>query len=194
MVEKYIAGTEHRLLVVGGKLIAATRGDSVSIIGDGHSTISELIGSQINSDPRRGNTENHPLNLIRLDSAAKMEIAHQGHDSNSVIPSGVEVLIQRNGNHAFDVTDEVHPSIASIASLAARIIGLDIAGIDLVVKDIARPLNEQGGAIVEVNAGPSLLMHIKPAVGTPRPVGQAIVENLFPNHDNGRIPYRRSQW
>ena len=188
LVEKYIAGTEHRLLVVGGKLVAATRGDSVSIIGDGHSTISELIESQINSDPRRGNTEDHPLNLIRLDSAAKMEIAHQGYDRNSVIPSGVEVLIQRNGNHAFDVTDEVHPSTASIVSLAARIIGLDIAGIDLVVKDIACPLNEQVGAIVEVNAGPSLLMHIKPAVGTPRPVGQAIVENLFPNNDNGRIP------
>lgn len=188
LVEKYITGTEHRLLVVGEKLVAATRGDSVSIIGDGRSTISELIELQINSDPRRGNTEDHPLNLIRLDSAAKMEIAHQGYDSNSVIPSGKEVLVQRNGNHAFDVTDEVHPSTASIASLAARIIGLDIAGIDLVVKDIAYPLSEQGGAVVEVNAGPSLLMHIKPAVGTPRPVGQAIVENLFPNDDNGRIP------
>lgn len=188
LVEKYIPGIEHRVLVVGGKLVAATRGDSVSVIGDGSSTVSELIESQINSDPRRGNTEDHPLNLIRLDSAARMEIAHQGYDSDSIIPVGMQILIQRNGNHAFDVTDEVHPSTAAIASLAARVIGLDIAGIDLVVNDISRPLSEQGGAIVEVNAGPSLLMHIKPAVGTPRPVGKAIVENLFPNQENGRIP------
>lgn len=188
LVERYIAGTEHRLLIVGGRLIAATRGDSVSVIGDGVSTIAELIESQINSDPRRGSTEDHPLNLIRLDSAAQMEIAHQGYQRDSVVPTGIKVLIQRNGNHAFDVTDQVHPSTASIASLAARVIGLDIAGIDLVTSDISRPLNEQGGAIVEVNAGPSLLMHIKPAVGKPRPVGKAIVDHLFPDQENGRIP------
>lgn len=188
LVERYIAGTEHRLLIVGGRLIAATRGDSVSVVGDGVSTIAELIESQINSDPRRGSTENHPLNLIRLDSAAQMEIAHQGYQRDSVVRTGIKVLIQRNGNHAFDVTDQVHPATASIASLAARVIGLDIAGIDLVTSDISRPLNEQGGAIVEVNAGPSLLMHIKPAVGKPRPVGKAIVDHLFPDQENGRIP------
>ncbi|MBA3754963.1 MAG: cyanophycin synthetase, partial [Nitrosomonas sp.] len=131
---------------------------------------------------------NHPLNLIRLDSAAQMEIAHQGYHSDSIVPADTKVLVQRNGNHAFDVTDQVHPSTASIASLAARVIGLDIAGIDLVTSDISRPLSEQGGAIVEINAGPSLLMHIKPAVGTPRPVGKAIVDYLFPAQDNGRIP------
>ena len=188
LVERYISGTEHRLLIVGGRLIAATRGDSVSVVGDGVSTIAELIDSQINSDPRRGSTEDHPLNLIRLDSAAQMEIAHQGYHRDSVVPAGIKVLIQRNGNHAFDVTDQIHPSTASIASLAARVIGLDIAGIDLVTSDISRPLNEQGGAIVEVNAGPSLLMHIKPAVGKPRPVGKAIVDHLFPGQENGRIP------
>lgn len=188
LVERYIAGTEHRLLIVGGRLIAATRGDSVSVVGDGVSTIAELIESQINSDPRRGSTEDHPLNLIRLDSAAQMEIAHQGYHRDSVVPTGIEVLIQRNGNHAFDVTDQVHPATASIASLAARVIGLDIAGIDLVTSDISRPLHEQGGAIVEVNAGPSLLMHIRPAVGKPRPVGKAIVDHLFPGQENGRIP------
>lgn len=188
IVERYIPGIEHRLLVVGGKLVAATRGDSVSVTGDGTLTIMELIESQINSDPRRGITENHPLNLIRLDSAAQIEIAHQGFQSDSIVPVGTEVLIQRNGNHAFDVTDEVHPSTAAIASLAARIIGLDIAGIDLVANDISKPLVEQGGAIVEVNAGPSLLMHIKPAVGKPRPVGEAIVNHLFPEQDSGRIP------
>ncbi|MBS0298417.1 MAG: cyanophycin synthetase [Proteobacteria bacterium] len=188
LVERYIPGTEHRLLVVGDRLIAATRGDSVSVNGDGVSTIAELIELQINSDPRRGPTEDHPLNLIRLDSAAQIEIARQGYHRDSIVPAGIKVLIQRNGNHAFDVTDQVHPGTASVASLAARVIGLDIAGIDLVTSDISRPLNEQGGAIVEVNAGPSLLMHIKPAIGTPRPVGKAIVDHLFPNQENGRIP------
>lgn len=188
LVERYIAGTEHRLLIVGGRLIAANRGDSVSVTGDGTSTITELIEHQINSDSRRGTTEDCPLNMIRLDSAARMEIAHQGFTSDSIPPADLDVLIQRNGNHAFDVTDEVHPSIAAAASLAARIVGLDIAGIDLVTSDISRPLTERGGAIVEVNAGPSLLMHIKPAVGTPRPVGKAIVDHLFPEHDDGRIP------
>lgn len=95
---------------------------------------------------------------------------------------------QRNANHEFDVTDEVHPETAELAALAARIVGLDIAGIDLVCEDISKPLAEQRGAFVEVNAGPGLLMHLKPGVGKPRPVGQAIVEHLFPNGGTGRIP------
>ncbi|MFZ2852744.1 MAG: cyanophycin synthetase [Rhodocyclaceae bacterium] len=188
LVERCIPGTEHRLLVVGGRLVAANRGDMVWVSGDGKQTINELIASQINSDPRRGMTEDHPLNVIRIDSAARMEITRQGFTPDSVPPAGQDVLIQRNGNHAFDVTDEVHPTIAAAASLAARIVGLDIAGIDLVCEDISRPLAEQGGAIVEVNAGPGLLMHIKPAVGTPRPVGRAIVDHLFPQDNDGRIP------
>jgi cyanophycin synthetase len=188
LVERFIPGTEHRLLVVGGRLVAANRGDSVSVTGDGKSTLSELIDHQINSDPRRGATEDYPLNLIGIDGVTIMEIARQGFTINSIPPDGLEVLIQRNGNHAFDVTDEVHSSIAAAASLAARIVGLDIAGVDLVARDISRPLAEQGGAIVEVNAGPGLLMHIKPAVGTPRPVGKAIVDHLFPGNNDGRIP------
>src|SRR5574343_728781 len=117
-----------------------------------------------------------------------MELERQKLDADSVPAAGREVLIQRNANHAFDCTDEVHPDTAAIASLAARVVGLDIAGIDLVCKDISKPLNEQGGAIVEVNAGPSLLMHIKPGVGKPRPVGQAIVDNLFAANQTGRVP------
>lgn len=188
LVERFVPGFEHRLLVVNGKLIAATRGDTVSVIGDGISSITQLIEQQINSDPRRGTSEDHPLNLIRLDSAAKLEIARQGYTGDSIVPVNTRVLIQRNGNHAFDVTDEVHSNVAKLATLAARVIGLDIAGIDLVTQDISKPLVEQSGAIVEVNAGPSLLMHIKPAVGKPRPVGKAIVEHLFPEKNNGRIP------
>jgi cyanophycin synthetase len=163
MVERSISGVEHRLLVVGGKLAAATKGDMVSVIGDGTSTLQRLIDTQINSDPRRGTTEEHPLNYIRLDSAARMEISRQGLTSGDDVPAAEQkVIIQRAGNHAFDVTDEVHPEVAKAACLAARIVGLDIAGIDLVAEDISRPLEEQGGAIVEVNAGPSLLMHLKP--------------------------------
>jgi cyanophycin synthetase len=188
LVERYVPGTEHRLLVVGGRLVAASRGDSVSVTGDGGSTIDELIRHQINSDPRRGTSEDHPLNPVSIDGITIMEIARQGFTINSIPQAGLEVLIQRNGNHAFDVTDEVHPSIAAAASLAARIVGLDIAGVDLVARDISRPLAEQGGAIVEVNAGPGLLMHIKPVIGKPRPVGEAIVEHLFPNQGDGRVP------
>lgn len=188
MVERSISGVEHRLLIVGGKLAAATKGDMVAVTGDGKSTIQELIDSQVNSDPRRGGTEEHPLNLIRVDTSARLELARHGYTAESVPPAGKEVIIQRAGNHAFDVTDEVHPETARAACLAAKIVGLDIAGVDLVCADIARPLAGQQGAIVEVNAGPSLLMHLKPAVGKPRPVGKAIVDHLFPADDSGRVP------
>lgn len=188
LVERSIQGIEHRLLVIGGKLVAANRSDLITVTGDGKSTVQELIDSQINIDPRRGTTELHPLSIIRIDTAAQMELDRQKLTADSVPETGREVLIQRNANHAFDCTDEVHPETAAIASLAARVVGLDIAGIDLVCEDVSRPLAEQGGAIVEVNAGPSLLMHLKPAVGQPRPVGEAIVDHLFPNRDNGRIP------
>ncbi len=188
IVERFIEGDEHRLLVVGGRVIAAARGEVAQVVGDGRSTIRELIESQINSDPRRGNDEDHPLNVVRLDSAARLELARQGMDGDTVPPAGVEVVIQRNGNVSHDVTDLVHPEVAEQVSLAARVVGLDIAGVDLVTRDISRPLDEQGGAIVEVNAGPGLLMHLKPASGTPRPVGRAIVDDLFPGSDDGRIP------
>ena len=188
LVERSIPGSEHRLLIIGGKLVAANRGDVVKVTGDGKQTVRELVETQINSDPRRGPSESHPLSNIRMDSAARIELSRQKLDPDSIPEAGREVLIQRNANHEFDVTDDVHPDTAAIASLAARIVGLDIAGIDLVVEDISKPLAEQGGAIVEVNAGPGLLMHLKPGVGKPRPVGQAIVEHLFPNDATGRIP------
>ena len=188
LVERSIPGTEHRLLVIGGKLVAANRGDVVKVTGNGQSTVRELVESQINSDPRRGPSESHPLSEIRMDSAAKIELSRQNLTPDSVPEAGRDVLIQRNANHEFDVTDDVHPETAEIAALAARIVGLDIAGIDLVCEDISKPLAQQGGAIVEVNAGPGLLMHLKPASGEPRPVGNAIVEHLFPNGGTGRIP------
>ncbi len=190
IVERFVRGNEHRMLVVAGRLVAAARGETAVVVGDGRATIKELIDSQLNTDPRRGTTEDHPLNLVFQDGEAtvKLELQRQGFAPESIPPQGKEVLIQRNGNVAFDVTDLVHPDVAAIVSLAARIVGLDIAGVDLVAEDISRPLAEQRGAIVEVNAGPGLLMHLKPASGEPRPIGAAIVNSLFPQDENGRIP------
>ncbi len=188
IVERSIPGIEHRLLVVGGKLVAAAKGEEVFVTGDGVSSVSELIELQVNSSSLRGGSEDHPLNPVRLDTAARMELKRQGYGAESVIPEGVQVLVQRNGSVCFDVTESVHPENAAIAELAARVVGLDIAGIDLLAEDISRPLREQHGAIVEVNAGPGLLMHLKPAIGAPRPVGKAIVGSLFDKGESGRIP------
>ncbi len=188
VVERFIQGDEHRLLVVGDRMVAAARGDAATVTGDGISTIEELIESQLNSDPRRGRDEDHPLNFIRLDSAALLELKRQNFARDSVPPAGTSVLIQRNGNVSIDVTDLVHPSVAATVALAARVVGLDIAGVDLVAQDISQPLEGQRGAIVEVNAGPGLLMHLKPAAGEPRPVGRAIIDHLFPEGDSGYIP------
>jgi cyanophycin synthetase len=188
IVERFVRGYEHRLLVVAGRMVAAARGDLAFVVGDGTHTIDRLIEIQLNSSPLRGAAEDAPLNPVRIDTAARLELARQGLDGGSVLEDGRRVLIQRNGNVAIDCTDEVHPSTARLVALAARVVGLDIAGIDLVAEDISRPLAEQGGAIVEVNAGPGLLMHLRPAEGTPRPVGAAIVDHLFPPGDYGRVP------
>jgi cyanophycin synthetase len=190
IVERFVRGSEHRLLVVGNKLVAAARGETVFLVADGASSIRKLIDEQINTDPRRGEAEVFPLDLISVDTtpAVQFELARQGYTADSVPSSGIQVLIQRNGNVACDVTDLVHPEVAATVALAARIVGLDIAGVDLVAEDISKPLAEQGGAIVEINAGPGLLMHLKPASGEPRPVGRAIVDSLFAEEDSGRIP------
>ncbi|MFP5391497.1 MAG: cyanophycin synthetase [Gammaproteobacteria bacterium] len=190
LVERYIAGDEHRLLVVGNRVVAAAKGESLWITGDGRATVTELCDSQINSDPRRGTFEDAPLNAVIPHQSGEiiLELERQGLTPDSVPQAGQKVLISLNGNVAFDVTDQVHPEVAHAAALAARIVGLDIAGIDLVTPDISRPLEEQRGAIIEVNSSPGLLAHIKPAVGTPRNVGAAIVEHLFGEDQNGRIP------
>jgi cyanophycin synthetase len=190
IVERFVRGLEHRILIVGGKLAAAARGEPVMIVGDGTSSVIELIDNQLNSDPRRGRREQHPLNPVILDNepAIRLELTRQGLSPESVPAAGREVLLQRNGNVAIDITDQVHPDVAAAASLAARTVGLDIAGVDLVTTDITRPLEETEGAIVEVNAGPGLLMHLSPAAGQPRDVGAVIADHLFPSSDNGRIP------
>lgn len=189
IVEKYIAGNEHRLLVVGNRVVAAARGETAWVTGDGRANIIDLVDRQINADPRRGRTEDAPLNVLAPQHGAEivLELERQGLTAYSVPAAGEKVLIQRNGNVAFDVTDQIHPSVAALATLAARVVGLDIAGVDMVLADCARPLSEQSGAVIEVNASPGLLAHLKPATGQPRPVGKAIVEHLFGADQTGRI-------
>lgn len=190
IVEKFIPGNEHRLLVVGKRVVAAARGESAWVIGDGTNTVTALVNAQINTDPRRGEAEELPLSPIEPDKSpeVQLELRRAGLTPASVPAKDQKVLIQRNGNVAWDVTDELHPTVAATAALAARIVGLDIAGIDMVMEDCSKPMKSQRGAVIEVNASPGLLFHIKPAIGTPRNVGKAIVEHLFAPEADARIP------
>ncbi len=189
LVERCIPGQEHRLLVVGNKVVAAMRGEIIQVKGDGRSSIAALIDLHVNTDPRRGEEEHLPLETLRHDDAVlKLLLQRQGLSADSVLPVGASAVVQRTGNMSIDVTPQVHPDVAELVTLAARVVGLDIAGIDLVAEDIGQPLTPQGGAVVEVNAGPGLLMHLKPAVGCAQPVGEAIVEHLFPTDATGRVP------
>jgi len=165
------------------------RGEIIQVKGDGRSSIGALINTHINTDPRRGEEEHLPLETLRHDDPVlQLLLARQGLSIDSVLPVGASAVVQRTGNMSIDVTAQVHPDVAEQVALAARVVGLDIAGIDLVAEDIGQPLAAQGAAVVEVNAGPGLLMHLKPAVGRAQPVGEAIVEHLFPPGNSGRIP------
>ena len=190
IVERCIPGEEHRLLVVGGRMVAATRGQTTEVVADGQHTVQQLVDQQLNTDPRRGEEEEFPLEFIVLAKEPHMlvELQRQGLTPDSVPDAGQRVRVQRHGNLTHDVTDLVHPDVAELAAMAARVVGLDVAGVDLVVTDISKPMAPQHGAIVEVNAGPGLLMHIKPETGTPRPVGKAIVDHLFGAESDGRMP------
>lgn len=190
IVEKFIPGNEHRLLVVGKPVVAAARGETVSVIGDGISIIDALADLQINIDPRRGSGEDAPLNTVNPSESAEviLELERAGLTPESIPAKDQKVLIQRNGNVAFDVTDIMHPTVAATAALAARIVGLDIAGVDMVLEDISKPMNSQRGAVIEVNASPGLLAHIKPAQGQGQPVGKAVIDHLFHAERDGRIP------
>ena len=188
IVEQFIRGNEHRLLVVGNKLVAAARGEPAWVTGDSKHTVQELIELQLNSDPRRGVGDECPLNPVEIGRAVRLDLERQGLSPTSIPAEGMRVLIQRNGNVAYDVTDLVHPSTAELMVLTARIVGLDITGIDLVAEDISKPLEGQRGAVIEVNSSPGLHAHLMPADGKPRPVGEAIVDCLYPAGAVSRIP------
>lgn len=190
IVEKYIPGIEHRALVVGRQVVAVARGETLWVMGDGVSTIDQLADAQINTDPRRGSGEGFPLNIIIPSETGEviLELERVGLTPQSIPGKDERVLIQSNGNVAFDITDQVHPTVIAAAALAARVVGLDIAGVDMVLEDASKPLHAQRAAIIEVNASPGLLAHIKPADGQGRPVGKAIIELLFNLDRDGRIP------
>ena len=192
IVEKYIPGCDYRLLVIGGKLIAAARREPANVIGDGSHSIQQLIDI-VNQDPRRGEHHGTVLSKIHVNDAAMVVLKEQGFTAESVPAAGLRVLIRRNANlstggTAVDVTDRVHPDWVARGIEAARMVGLDVAGIDVVAIDIAEPCMPGTGAIVEVNAAPGLRMHLAPSDGQPRPVGEAIIGTLFPEGENGRIP------
>lgn len=191
IVEGYVPGVDHRLLVIGGEMIAATRGEPAMVTGDGQQTILNLVISQLNSDPRRSDHDTAAWAKIDFrpwDPTVLADLQQQGHTPESVPEAGERVLVSRFANPAVDVTDLVHPTVKEHVATAAQAVGLDITGIDVVCVDITQPLESQGGCIVEVNASPGLHGHLQPAVGTPRPVGEAIIKMLFPPGQAGRIP------
>lgn len=192
IVERYIPGHDFRLLVVGGALVAASRRDPPQVTGDGQQTIRQLV-EQANADPLRGDGHATSLTKIRFDDIALATLQKQGFDADSVPPSGTLVFLRNNANlstggSATDVTDEVHPEMAARAVSAARMIGLDICGVDVVAESVLYPLEDQHGGVVEVNAAPGLRMHLNPSFGKGRAVGEAIVANMYADGDDGRIP------
>ena len=191
-VEKFAEGDDYRILVVGDRVIAAARREPAHVIGDGTRTVTELVQLE-NSDPRRGEDHATSLSKIPLDSVSLAVLSAQGYTVDSIPPAGQKVLVRRNANlstggTANDVTDELHPEVAEQCVAAARMVGLDIAGIDVVARDLRRPLGDQSGVIIEVNAAPGLRMHLEPSRGRARPVGDAIVDLMFGPSQSGRIP------
>jgi cyanophycin synthetase len=192
LVERYLPGHDYRLLVIGNKLVAAARRDPPHVVGDGTSTVRELV-ERVNQDPRRGSGHGTALTKIRFDDIALASLAKQGYQADSVPPKGQRVTLRNNANlstggSATDVTDDVHPDVAARAIAAAHMVGLDICGVDLVCDSVHRPIEDQNGGIVEVNAAPGLRMHISPSFGKGRAVGEAIMDTLYAPGDDGRIP------
>ncbi|MEW6099630.1 MAG: cyanophycin synthetase [Pseudomonadota bacterium] len=192
MVERFIPGYDFRLLVVGDKLVAAARRDPPHVIGDGVHTVRQLV-DQVNQDPRRGDGHATSLTKIRIDDIALARLELQGFTPESVPPKGLRVVLRNNANlstggTATDVTDDVHPEVAARAVAAARMVGLEICGVDVVCETVLQPLEEQGGGIVEVNAAPGLRMHLSPSYGKGRAVGEAVIANMFDEGEDGRIP------
>jgi cyanophycin synthetase len=192
LVEELLVGRNYRVLCVDNKMVAASERHPAHVFGDGHHTIAELI-EIANLDPLRGEGHEKPLTKIQIDSILLAYLEKTGL-SVTHIPHAGEMVILRDGINlstggtARDVTDIVHPSVARMCERAARIIGMDVCGIDLVLEDIARPLKEGSGGVIEINASPGLRMHVYPSEGKARDVGGAIVDLLYPEGATARIP------
>ena len=192
IVEQFIEGFDFRLLVVNGKLIAAAKRTPAAVVGDGKSTIQQLI-AKVNEDPRRGIGHEKVLTSIKADKHTTDLLKTRGENLKTVLPAGETRYLKSTANistggTATDVTDQMHPYNVLLAERVAGIVGLDICGIDLMASDIAMPLNESRGAVIEVNAAPGFRMHIAPTEGLPRNVAAPVVDMLFPRGSTARIP------
>src|SRR3954447_20411894 len=192
IVEKFITGVDFRVLVVNYKFICAALRTPASVIGDGEHNIKYLI-DEVNKDPRRGFGHEKVLPQITVDADTTKMLDGKGYTLETVPLTGELVLLKSTANlstgvTSTDVTDEVHPINIFMAERIARIIGLDICGIDVMAPDLARPVTESGGVVLEVNAAPGFRMHVEPAEGIPRNVAEPVVDMLFPDRSKGRVP------
>ncbi|MBC8045545.1 MAG: cyanophycin synthetase [Fimbriimonadaceae bacterium] len=192
IVEQYITGYDYRLLVINYKFVSAALRKPASIVGDGKSTVKELI-EEVNKDPRRGYGHENVLTSIKYDDHTIRLLEKLGMDENSIPKAGEEVCLKSTANlstggTATDVTEIVHPNNIFIAERIARTIGLDISGIDIMSPDISVPMNENRGVVLEVNAAPGFRMHLAPSEGIGRNVAEPVVDMLFPAGSQGRIP------
>ena len=192
VIERMFPGNDHRILVVGGRMIAVAERIPAQVIGDGVSNIRQLVEA-VNRDPRRGNGHENVMTRIIIDPLVEEYLLRSGLTPESV-PEAEQIVSLRatanlsTGGTAVDRTNEIHPDNAEIARRAAMIIGLDVAGVDFVCPDISRSIRETGGGVIEVNAAPGLRMHIEPSEGAPRDVARPIIEMLFPRGRPKRVP------
>lgn len=192
ILEKYIVGEDYRLLVINNILVAAAKRTPANVIGNGSSTIQELI-DEVNKDPRRGYGHENVLTQITVNDLTMGLITASGYTLDSVLKKDERLILKdtanlSTGGTAEDVTDIVHPANVFMVERISKIIDLDICGIDIMTTDISKPLEETGGAVLEVNAGPGFRMHLAPTSGLPRNVAAPVIDKLFPLGTNGRIP------
>jgi cyanophycin synthetase len=192
IVERYYKGSDHRILVINGKVAAVAERIPAHVVGDGRSTIEELI-EITNQDPNRGDGHANVLTKITIDKTALNVLEKQGYELTSILAHGEIAYLRATANLstggiAVDRTDEIHPENVWIAQRVAKLIGLDIAGIDVVTEDIRKPLKEVDGVIVEVNAAPGFRMHVAPSRGLPRNIAAPVIDMLFPPGTPSRVP------
>lgn len=192
IVERYYKGSDHRILVINGKVAAVAERIPAHVVGNGRSTIEELI-EITNRDPNRGEGHANVLTKITIDKTALNVLGKQGYELTSILPQGAIAYLRATANLstggiAVDRTDEIHPENVWIAQRVAKLIGLDIAGIDVVTEDIRKPLREVDGVIVEVNAAPGFRMHVAPSRGLPRNIAAPVIDMLFPPGTPSRVP------
>jgi cyanophycin synthetase len=192
IVESFVTGRDYRCLIVGGRMQAIAERVPAHVIGDGTHTVAELVDIT-NADPRRGVGHEKVLTKIKVDANALEILAGQGHTTESVPPEGEMVKLALTGNMStggisIDRTFDAHPDNVEIAEEAARMVGLDVAGIDFICPDITYPVRETGGAICEVNAAPGFRMHTHPTVGEPQFIAKPVVDLLFPPGAQSRVP------